>query len=116
MYILPFDTPSEDTRLKLGLFIIGRSSGLWLWMFYRLPRCVLLPVACDRHQPYTVAGTAPDLSPDGYISLDSLLYFGLWPQSPMLRPYQAHQISSISVSTVYDNKIISAQIVDSRLR
>ena len=43
-------------------------------------RCVIafpdakcVPVAYDRHQPYTVAGTAPDLSPDGYISLDSLL-------------------------------------------
>lgn len=53
-------------------------------------RCVIafpdasIPVACDRHQPYTVAGTAPDLSPDGYISLDSLLYFGLWPRSPII--------------------------------
>ena len=53
-------------------------------------RCVIafpdasIPVACDRHQPYTVAGTAPDLSPDGYISLDSLLYFGLWPRSPIV--------------------------------
>ena len=47
-------------------------------------RCCM-PVAIDNDQPYTVAGTAPDLSPFGYVSLDSLLHLGLWPWSPIAK-------------------------------
>ena len=47
-----------------------------------------IPVALIEYTlPYTVAGTAPDLLPDGYSAPGSLLSFSLWRMSTKLTTF-----------------------------